>query len=62
MALFALGSALSLLLAPQLLRRLQVAGGERRGARIAGALIAAAALWALWMDLSQRIAQWCGLA
>jgi hypothetical protein len=62
MGLFALGSAVSLLVAPQLLRRLQGAGGERRGARIAGALIAAAALWSLWMDLSQRIAEWCGLS
>jgi len=59
MALFALGSALSLLLAPRLLGRLQ---GERGGARLAGALIAAAAAWALWTDLSQRVAEWCGLA
>jgi sulfite exporter TauE/SafE len=58
MALFALGSAASLLLAPRMLRM----AGERGGARLAGALIAAAAAWALWMDLSHRIAEWCGLA
>ncbi|MCG2595530.1 sulfite exporter TauE/SafE family protein [Ramlibacter sp. XY19] len=58
MALFALGSAVSLLLAPRMLRL----AGERGGARLAGALIAAAAAWALWMDLSHRIAEWCGLA
>ncbi len=28
----------------------------------AGALLAATAAWALWMDLAHRVAQWCGLA
>lgn len=62
MALFALGSAASLLLAPRLLRLAGDRWGRDRGARLAGLLIAAAAAWALWMDLSQRIAAWCGLS
>lgn len=65
MALFALGSGLSLALAPGLLARLQRAGNRLRqdwGTRAAGLLLVAAALWALWMDLAHRIALWCGLA
>jgi uncharacterized protein len=65
MALFALGSGLSLGLAPWLLKQLQRAGdGVRRdwGTRAAGALLVAATLWALWMDMAHRVAVWCGLA
>ncbi len=65
MALFALGSGVSLWLAPALLARLQQAGNRLRqdwGTRAAGALLVLAALWALWMDLAHRIAVWCGLA
>jgi uncharacterized protein len=65
MALFALGSGLSLGLAPWLLAQLQRAGdGVRRdwGTRAAGALLVAATLWALWMDMAHRVAVWCGLA
>jgi uncharacterized protein len=65
MALFALGSGLSLSLAPALYARLQQAGNRLRqdwGTRAAGALLVAAALWALWMDMAHRIAVWCGLA
>lgn len=65
MALFALGSAVSLALAPWLLARLQATGDRLRrdwGTRIAGALLALAAVWALWMDVFHRIAVWCGLA
>lgn len=62
MALFALGSGISLGLAPALLRWLQGFGNRVRdggGTRIAGGLLAAAAAWALWMDVAQRIAIWC---
>ncbi len=62
MAIFALGSALWLVLAPSLLLRLQVLGNRWRedgGTRIAGALLVLVALWALWMDMAQRIALWC---
>jgi uncharacterized protein len=65
MALFAVGSGLSLALAPHLLARLQQAGNRLRqdwGTRAAGALLVLAALWALWMDLAHRVAAWCGLA
>lgn len=64
MALFALGSAASLLLAPRLFASLQQAGNRLKqdwGTRAAGALLVLAALWALWMDLAHRIAIWCGL-
>lgn len=62
MALFAIGSGISLGLAPAALRRLQAWGNALRkdwGTRIAGLLLAATAVWALWMDLAQRIAEWC---
>jgi uncharacterized protein len=65
MALFAAGSGISLGLAPAALRRLQQAGNRLRkdsGTRIAGLLLAAAAAWALWMDVAHRVAVWCGLA
>lgn len=65
MALFALGSAVSLALAPALLLRLQRYGDTLRrdfGTRAAGALLVAAAGWALWMDVAHKVAAWCGLA
>ena len=65
MALFAVGSGLSLGLAPWLLSRLQRAGdGMRRdwGTWVAGVLLVAATLWALWTDVAQRVSAWCGLA
>jgi sulfite exporter TauE/SafE len=65
MALFALGSGISLGLAPAALQRLQAWGNRLRdgcGTRIAGLLLALTAAWALWMDVAHRVAQWCGLA
>ena len=64
-ALFAVGSGISLGLAPAALRRLQDMGNRLRkdsGTRIAGFLLAATAAWALWMDVAHRVAVWCGLA
>ncbi|MBC5783146.1 sulfite exporter TauE/SafE family protein [Ramlibacter sp. USB13] len=64
MALFAIGSGISLGLAPSALRKLQELGNRLRkdwGTRIAGGLLALTAAWALWMDLAHRIAQWCGI-
>jgi sulfite exporter TauE/SafE len=65
MALFAIGSGISLGLAPAALRRLQDWGNRMRkdwGTRIAGLLLAATAAWALWMDVSHRVLEWCGVA
>ncbi|MFZ3120222.1 MAG: sulfite exporter TauE/SafE family protein, partial [Variovorax sp.] len=62
MATFALGSGVWLLLAPWLWQRLRNGIGPVRrewGTRIAGALLAAVALQAVWHDLSRQIAIWC---
>lgn len=62
MALFAVGSGISLALAPRLLARLQQAGNRVRqewGTRVSGFLLVLAAAWSLWMDLGPRIAAWC---
>jgi sulfite exporter TauE/SafE len=64
MTLFAAGSSLSLMLGPWLWRRLRWGGsgaGQAWGARLAGALLAAVALQALWSDLGRQIEAWCGL-
>ena len=65
MALFAVGSGISLGLAPAALGRLQALGNRLRkdgGTRIAGGLLAATAAWALWMDVATRFLEWCGIA
>jgi len=62
MALFAAGSSLGLIAGPGLLARIREAGNRFRqdwGTRVAGGLLAATALFALWMDLADRIALWC---
>jgi uncharacterized protein len=62
MTLFALGSGMSLVLAPSLWRSLRSGAGVVRkewGSRVAGALLAAMALEALWLDLSHQIDVWC---
>ena len=62
MALFAAGSSLGLVAGPGLLARIRSAGNRLRGdwgTRVAGGLIAATAVFALWMDLAERVAQWC---
>lgn len=65
MALFALGSGLSLLLAPAVLQGVQRFGNRLRdgwGARLAGGLLVGAALFALWTDVFHPLAVWCGIA
>jgi sulfite exporter TauE/SafE len=60
MMLFAVGSSVSLVLAPWLWQRLRWRGGSQAwGARLAGVLLAAVALQALWSDLGRQIDAWC---
>lgn len=62
MASFASGSALWLAVAPKIVGGLRNAANRKRedlGTRISGLLLAAAAAFALWVDLAHRIAQWC---
>ena len=59
MALFALGSSLSLLIGPWLLLRLRGGGSGEWGMRLAGLALAATSGWALWMGLAHDTAPWC---
>ncbi|WP_345540882.1 sulfite exporter TauE/SafE family protein [Variovorax defluvii] len=62
MALFAAGSGLSLVLAPWLWTRLAAGAGVVRkewGCRLAGVMLAAMAVQAIWTDLSHQIELWC---
>jgi uncharacterized protein len=67
MALFALGSGLSMLLGPWLWLRLRGAGygagqgvaGVDWGVRLAGLALATSSAWALWMALAHDTAPWC---
>lgn len=61
MALFALGTSVSMLLGPWLWLRLRGAqgGGGGWGVRLAGAALAASSAWALWMGLVHNQAPWC---
>lgn len=72
MALFALGSAVSLVGGPvlwqQWMRRLGAQGGvdarqkaEALGARLSGLILISLAVWALWHDYVMRFAEWCGI-
>ena len=65
MALFAIGSAGSLLAAPFMFTRLLKAGNRFKqdfGTRLAGGLLVFAAAASLWVDVAHRVALWCGLA
>lgn len=59
MALFALGSSVSLLVGPWLLLRLRGGGRGEWGIRLAGLALAATSGWALWMGLARNAAPWC---
>ena len=62
MALFAVGSSVSLTAGPWLWQRLRSGLNSRHqdtGTRVAGLLLCGVAGWALWMDLQPRIAEWC---
>lgn len=59
MALFALGSGLSLMAGPWLLLRLGRPGSGQWAIRLAGLALLLASLWALGMGLAQDLAPWC---
>ena len=59
MALFALGSSVSLLIGPWLLLRLRGGGKGEWGIRLAGLALAGTSGWALWMGLAHDAAPWC---
>lgn len=59
MALFALGSSVSLLIGPWLLLRLRSGGRGDWGIRLAGLALATTSGWALWMGLVHNAAPWC---
>ena len=59
MALFALGSSISLWAGPWLFLRLQTLGDGSWGMRLAGFALAAVSGWALWMGLVHDQAPWC---
>ena len=59
MACFALGSGVSLSLAPWLLLKLKSIGDGAWGIRLAGLALASTSGWALWMGLAHNQAPWC---
>ena len=61
MALFALGTSVSMLAGPWLWLRLRgsVPGEGQWGVRLAGAALAVSSGWALWMALVHNQAPWC---
>jgi len=59
MALFALGTAVSMLAGPWLWLRLRGSGTGDWGMRLAGLALAASSAWALWMGLAHDAAPWC---
>jgi len=59
MALFALGSSVSLWAGPWLLLQLKNLGDGTWGIRIAGLALAVISAWALWMGLLHDQAPWC---
>lgn len=59
MALFALGSSVSLWAGPWLWLRLQTLGDGAWGVRLAGAALLGVSAWALWMGLVHDQAPWC---
>ena len=59
MALFAVGSGLSLMAGPWLWLRLRGPGSGQWAIRLAGAALLASSAWALWMGLVHDAAPWC---
>ena len=59
MALFALGSGISLLAGPWLWLRIRGQGSGQWATRIAGFALFASSTWVLWMGLVNNTAPWC---
>ena len=59
MALFALGSSVSLMAGPWLWLRLRGHGSGQWAVRLAGLALSVTSLWGLWMGLVHNTAPWC---
>jgi uncharacterized protein len=59
MALFALGSGVSLMSGPWLWWRLRGQGSGQWAIRLAGLVLFATSVWALWMGMAHNTAPWC---
>ena len=59
MALFALGTSVSMMAGPWLWLRLGGSGAGDWGVRLAGLVLAASSVWALWMAFAHNSAPWC---
>jgi len=59
MALFAIGTSVSMMLGPWLWLRLKGNGSGDWGVRLAGLALAASSAWALWMAYANNGAPWC---
>ncbi len=59
MALFALGTSVSMMAGPWLWLRLRGKGTGDWGVRLAGLALAASSGWALWMAFAHDAAPWC---
>jgi len=59
MALFALGTSVSMMAGPWLWLRLAGRGNGALGMRLAGFALAASSAWALWMAFAHDTAPWC---
>ena len=59
MALFALGTSVSMMAGPWLWFRLFRRGSGQWGMRIAGLALAGSSVWALWMGFARDAAPWC---
>jgi sulfite exporter TauE/SafE len=61
MALFALGTSVSMMAGPWLWLRLGGSGAGDWGVRLAGLALAASSVWALWMAFAHNSAPWCAV-
>jgi sulfite exporter TauE/SafE len=59
MALFALGTSVSMMAGPWLWLRLRSSNSGALGMRLAGLALAASSVWALWMAFAHNSAPWC---